>query len=134
MMKHVARGSWVEVDGKRFYARSQAEKKFGLFLNYLKQHAIIKYFAHEPRTFWFEGIRRGCVSYKPDFLVEENDGSHWWAEVKGYMDAKSATKLKRFAKYFPDEEIRVIDSTWVAKNSTKLKGLVKGWADNDPSK
>lgn len=128
-MKHVAKGSWVEIDGKRFFARSKAEKRFGLYLNFLKQHANIKEFHHEPKTFWFDGIKRGCVSYKPDFLVEENDGTHWWAEVKGYMDAKSATKIKRFKKYFPEEELRIIDSNWVVKNSTKLKGLVKGWTE-----
>jgi len=126
-VKHIAKGSWVEVDGKRFYARSRQEKRFGLFLHFLKKHGIIRDYEHESYTFWFEGLKRGCTSYKPDYKVIENDGSHWWAEVKGYMDPKSATKIKRFAKYYPDEELRIIDSTWVAKNSAKLKGLVKGW-------
>lgn len=82
---------------------------------------------HEPKTFWFEGIRRGCVSYLPDFKITYNDGSNEWVEVKGYMDAKSRTKIKRFRKYFPEESLRVVDATWYKANAPKLSLIVDGW-------
>jgi hypothetical protein len=125
MSNQIAKGGWVEIGGKRFYTRSLAEKRFAQYLQFLKDKKSISDYHYEPKTFWFEGIKRGCVSYKPDFLIEEIDGSHWWGEVKGYMDPKSATKIKRFQKYFPEEKIRVIDSKWISTNSNKLKGLIK---------
>src|ERR1700751_1727687 len=70
----------------------------------IKKHHKILDWEHEPKTFWFEGIKRGCVSYKPDFRVIELNGSSIWYEVKGYYDTKSITKHKRFAKYFPEEK------------------------------
>ncbi len=124
-MKHVAKGAWVEIGGKRFYSRSKAEYFFAKYLEFLKANGSIQGWLYEPETFWFLEIKRGVRSYKPDFKVIELDGSHWWAEVKGYMDAKSKTKLKRFAKYYPGEKLRVIDSKWIQTNSTKLKGLIQ---------
>jgi hypothetical protein len=124
-LKHVAKGSWVTVGEKRFYSRSKAEHFFARYLQFLKASGAIRDWLYEPETFWFLEIKRGIRSYKPDFKIIELDGSHWWAEVKGYMDAKSRTKLKRFAKYYPDEKLRVIDSKWIQTNSTKLKGLIK---------
>lgn len=82
---------------------------------------------HEPNTFWFEGIKRGVVSYLPDFLVLENDGKSYYVEVKGYMDAKSKTKIKRFAKYYPKERLIVIDSKWFKRNNPMMRKLIKGW-------
>lgn len=124
-MKHISKASWVEIGGKRFYTKSLAEKRFAMYLQFLKEHNNLIDWEYEPATFWFLEIKRGVRSYKPDFKVTELDGSHWWAEVKGYMDPKSATKIKRFAKYYPTETLKVINSEWISKNSEKLKGLVK---------
>lgn len=125
-MKQIAKASWAEIGGKRFYARSKAEVYFAKYLQFLKDNNSIHDWEYEPKTFWFESIKRGVRSYKPDFLVTELDGSHWWAEVKGYMDPRSKTKLKRFSKYYPEERIRVIDSKWITANSNKLKGILNG--------
>lgn len=83
----------------------------------LKEKKIIAEWEHEPKTFWFEEIKRGTRSYLPDFKVTCLDGTHYWVEVKGFMDAKSKTKLKRFKKYYSKEEIYVVDSTWFSKKS-----------------
>ena len=90
--------------------------RFAFYLQLLKRAEEILDWEYEPHTFWFEGIKRGCVSYKPDFRIFKKDGKHYWVEVKGYMDAKSKTKIKRFAKYFPEEELRIIDKSWFSKN------------------
>ena len=81
-------------------------------MQFLKERGIIADWLYEPKTFWFNEIKRGVRSYLPDFKVILPDGSHYWAEVKGYMDGKSKTKIKRFNKYYPKEELRVIDAKW----------------------
>lgn len=127
------KAGWREIGGKRKYFRSCWEANYAKFLQYQKEKGLIEDWEHEPKTFWFEGIKRGCVSYKPDFYVKAD--IPWWVEVKGYMDAKSATKIKRFTKYFPDEKLIVIDKKWFLKNSAALKVLIKDWEKgNAPQK
>lgn len=116
--KPMIRG-WREIGGKRVYFRSGWEMKYAYYLEWQKKFRIIKDWEHEPKTFWFEGIKRGCVTYLPDFKVTFLDGTHEWIEVKGYMDAKSKTKIKRFAKYYPQERLRIVDAAWFAKNRSK---------------
>lgn len=132
MMRYICKvienpGKWVEIEGKRFFGRSKWERNYGLYLEFQKQNKLIFDWYHEPTTFWFEGIKRGCTSYLPDFKVCPTIDSHYWVEVKGWLDPKSATKLKRMAKYYPDEVVVLIDSKWFAKNNRKLKGLIRGW-------
>lgn len=92
-------------------------------MQFLKETCQIKEWEHEPKTFWFEEIRRGVRSYLPDFKVTKNDGKHYWVEVKGYMDSKSKTKIKRFKKYYPEEELHVLDSVWFIKNLNVISGV-----------
>jgi hypothetical protein len=108
--------SWHELDGKRIFFRSDWEYKFALHLQSLKSLGAIQDWDHEPQTFWFNAIKRGVRSYLPDFKVTNLDGSWYFVEVKGYMDAKSRTKIKRFRKYYPDEQLIVIDKEWFDKH------------------
>ena len=113
--KGIQDGWWT--DGKRrIYMRSSWEKKYANRLNILRMAGEIKGWEYEPDTFWFEAIKRGVRSYKPDFKVTYKDGSVQYHEVKGYLDAKSQTKLKRMAKYYPDVKIVVI-------TGDRLRGL-----------
>ena len=89
---------------------------------------------HEPKTFWFEDIKRGVRSYLPDFKIWEHESAWHWVEVKGYWDSKSLTKVKRFMKYYPDEKLVLIDSKWFAANSDKLKLIIPGWEVGDAPK
>lgn len=114
---------WREINGERIFFRSLWEYKYALYLQYLKKQEKILDWQHEPQVFWFDGIRRGCTNYKPDFRIDNFDGSREWIEVKGYYDAKSLTKIKRFRKYFPAEKLRLIDSKWFRANSSKLSLL-----------
>ena len=118
---------WREVGGKRNYYRSQWEANFSRYLQWQKERGMIKEWEHEPATFWFEGIKRGCVTYLPDFKVTNNDGTHEWMEVKGHMDAKSRTKINRFRKFFPEEKLRLIDAKWYKENRQKLSLVTPGW-------
>lgn len=107
---------WEVVGKHKRYFRSGWEKKYAFYLQFLTEKSLIEKWEHEPMTFWFEKIKRGVRSYKPDFKVYRKDNSHYWVEVKGYMDSRSLTKLKRFKKYYPDEEIIVVDKEWFKKN------------------
>ena len=93
----------------------------------IKLKGEIKDWQHEPKTFWFEGIKRGTNNYKPDFLVIHKNDAEEWVEVKGFMDAKSKTKIKRMAKYHPDVRLRVVEKDFFKTNSPKLKVLIKEW-------
>ena len=128
---------WRTIGGKRHYFRSLWEIRYAQWLQYQKEHSMIFDWQYEPKTFWFTGIRRGVVSYKPDFKVITNmraenavfdePEDHYWVEVKGYMDPKSLTKIKRFHKYSPKEELRVVDGKWFARYNQKLRLLIKDW-------
>lgn len=103
------RKGWVEFEsGKRYYFRSGWEMNYAHYLDWLMSNGEIKDWQYEPDTFWFEEIRRGVRSYTPDFKVFEKDGRTVYHEVKGWMDAKSQTKLNRMKKYYPAVEIIVI--------------------------
>ena len=119
--------SWRTIGEKKSYFRSSWEANYARYLQYLKEKNQIKEWEHEPKTFWFLNVLRGCRSYLPDFRVTNIDNSFYWVEVKGYMDDKSKTKLKRFKKYYPEEKIILIDSNWYNKNKKKLCLLISGW-------
>ncbi len=107
-MKFTAKQAWHVVGGKRIFFRSKWEFHYAQHLQGQKEKGFILDWEHEPKTFWFEEIKRGTRSYLPDFKVTKNDKTHCWVEVKGYMDAKSKTKMKRFKKYYPEEELYLV--------------------------
>jgi len=106
--RYGAKAQWCEIGGRRIYFRSMLERDYCRKLELAKQANKILEWEHEPVTFWFEGIKRGVTNYTPDFRITELDGSQWYAETKGYMDSKSATKIKRMAKYHPEVKLVVV--------------------------
>jgi hypothetical protein len=109
------------------YAKSLWEANYARYLQWLQDKGEILYWEYEPKTLYFDGIKRGVTNYKPDFRITEIGGYQYWVEVKGYMDSKSLTKIKRFKKYYPEEEIRVIDAKWFGINQPKLRLVVPQW-------
>ena len=115
---------WAIVGNKEpAYFRSEWEFYYAVFLEKLRQEGKILDWKHEPKCFWFDGIKRGVRSYLPDFCIIHLNGSEEWAEVKGYFDSKSQTKMKRMAKYYPEVKIRLVDSAWFKQNIKYLKAL-----------
>lgn len=106
-MRNTNKG-WRLIGGKKHYYKSGWEMAYALFLQRRKEAGFIEDWEYEPETFWFEKIKRGVRSYKPDFKLYHSDGSTSWVEVKGYMDQKSRTKIKRFKKYYPAETLEVV--------------------------
>ena len=118
---------WFEIDGKRMYLKSNWERRYCLYLSFMKKYNHIVDYWYEPETFWFDGIKRGTNNYKPDFKVQFPSGNFEFFEVKGFMDSKSFTKIKRMAKYHPDIKLRVIDKVWFQANQGILKKVIKNW-------
>jgi len=103
------------------YFRSAWEANIARYYNYIG----IKW-EYEPKTFIFENIKRGSVSYTPDFYLPEEDK---WIEIKGYMDSKSKTKLKRFARQYPEEykKLELIQQKEYNEIKRKMSGFIKNW-------
>jgi hypothetical protein len=118
---------WLEVDGKRMYLKSKWEKRYCLYLSFMKKHNHITDYWYEPETFWFEGIKRGTNNYKPDFKVQFPSGNIEFYEVKGYETAKDLTKYKRMKKYHPHIILNVIGKKWFADNGKWMKKLILDW-------
>lgn len=93
------------------YLRSRWEANYARYLMWLESRGEIQRWEYEPDTFWFEGIKRGVRSYLPDFKIWKTaDSEPYYVEVKGNMDSKSATKIKRMAKYHPDISLELCDA------------------------
>lgn len=118
-------GRRADLDDRFF--RSSWEANYARFLNLLVAQGQITRWEYEADTFWFEGIKRGVRSYKPDFKVWDTDDAVYYVEVKGWMDAKSKTKLKRMAKYHPDVDLRLFGAKEYKSLENQLAGAILGW-------
>lgn len=107
---NVQRGEY-DINGTTIYFRSKWEANYALYLDFLIDHKEIVKWEFEPDTYMFEQIKLGTRSYTPDFKVFLKDGSFEYHEVKGYMDSKSKTKLKRMKKYYPKIVVRLVDQS-----------------------
>ena len=122
-----SKSGWREVGSTRKYYRSRWEANYARYLEFLKVNGEIEKWEHEPETFWFKGIKRGVVSYLPDFRVTEKNGDIVFHEVKGWMDARSKTKIKRMAKYHPEITLIVIAAKEYKELEKKISSLIVGW-------
>lgn len=118
---------WHTVGGKRCYFRSKWEVNYARYLEWLKGLGEISEWEYEPDTFWFEAIKRGTRCYTPDFKVTEANGKVAYHEIKGWMDDRSKTKLKRMAKYHPEVQLVLVDSSAYKKLARQVKNLVPDW-------
>lgn len=124
------KAGWREIGGYNKYYRSRWEANYARYLEHLKARGEIVGWAHEPTTFWFEGIKRGVNNYLPDFQVHmrgETGIIEEYHEVKGWMDSKSATKIKRMEKYHPTVKLVVIDRPKYTKLEKEFAGIIEGW-------
>ena len=110
------------------YFRSAWEANFARYLNFLVENGDIMKWVYEPDTFEFTEIKRGTRSYTPDFKVFDSvDAEPYYYEVKGWMDAKSKTRLIRMAKYYPDVKVIVIGKKEYTSLKKNLSGVVPNW-------
>jgi len=116
------------------YFRSRWEANYARYLNVLiKQKAVTKW-EYEAETFRFNGINKGTMSYLPDFKVWYKDGTIKFIEIKGYMNQKSATQLKRMKKYFPTVKVELVDSKKYRLLNRQLKNIIPNWEIDEKKK
>lgn len=135
-VKPMNRPPWINpygrgVKGKRadldnLYVRSRWEANVARILNLLRESGEVEYWEYEPYTFEYP-VKKGNKWYTPDFRVFFTDGSYMWIEVKGWMDKNSEVKLKRFARYYPDEPLWLIDSKYYKKLEKEYSDKVELW-------
>jgi hypothetical protein len=111
--------------GEHFF-RSAWEANYARYLNLRVARGEIERWEYEPTTFWFEKIRRGVRSYKPDFRVYEK-GQCYYVEVKGWFDAKSQTKMKRMRIYHPKVDVRLVGSKDYLLIQKEFSHLLPHW-------
>jgi hypothetical protein len=121
------KAGWRHIGNVKKYYRSRWEANYARYLQWLKDKHEILDWQHEPETFWFDGIKRGCLSYLPDFKVTEINEAVVYHEVKGWMDDRSKTKIKRMAKYHPKVRLIVIDSKSYKSIAKTMKWVIKDW-------
>ena len=119
-MTHVAKASWVELGGQRFYARSKAEARHAALLETMLRAGSIRSWKHEPTTFYFPNVKRGSVSYKPDFEVVDTHGGVVFHEVKGRWDRKSVEKLRLMARHHPTVRIETFGARLEQKDRQRI--------------
>lgn len=109
------------------YVRSAWEANYARYLNWLVGIGEIKSWRYEPKTFEFSQIKKGSRFYTPDFEITNNDNSIEYHEIKGYMDQRSATKLKRMAKYYPDVKVVVVDKDAYQGLAKSVRSFIPEW-------
>lgn len=122
------------VGGKRedlnnVYFRSTWEANYARYLNFLIKNGEVIKWEFEPETFIFDKIKKGTKSYLPDFKVyyTKNPDKPIYIEIKGYMDARSKTKIERMKRYFPNIELRVIEGKEYRQLANQVKDIIPNW-------
>jgi len=122
------KSGWREIGGLKKYYRSKWEANYARYLEFLRLKGRVASWEHEPEVFWFDGIKKGVTNYTPDFRVTNINGSIEYHEVKGWMDPKSVTKIKRMKKYHPSVNLLVIDAS-IYKSIAQWSRLIPGWEE-----
>jgi hypothetical protein len=113
-----------------FFFRSSWEANYARYLNLLVAQKVIASWEYEVDTFVFHGETRGAISYLPDFKVWSHEGTHEYHEVKGWMDGKSKTKLKRMQKHYPNEKVVVIGQKEYRELERRIASHLPNWEDS----
>lgn len=108
--------------------RSSWEANYARYLNLLIKLGAVTSWEYEPETFWFEGIRRGTVSYLPDFrVIYKGDPTPEYVEIKGWVTPKDRTKWKRMAKYHPQVKLVVVKEKEYTAIARKWASAIPTW-------
>ena len=110
------------------FFRSSWEANYARYLNLLQKMGVVDYWKFEPKTFWFEGIRRGTVSYRPDFEVKyKGDKTSRYVEIKGWERPKDRTKAARMARYYPDVLLEKVGAKQYYNLQNKWASAIPNW-------
>jgi hypothetical protein len=118
-------GKREDLDGA--YFRSGWEANYARYLNWQIKNGLIQGWEYEPETFEFVGIKRGSRFYTPDFKVLLNSGEVEYHEIKGWMDNRSKTKLRRMTKYHPTIKIVLIGEKQYYAIAKQISACIPNW-------
>jgi hypothetical protein len=107
------------------YFRSSWEANYARYLNWLISRGHIERWEYEVDTFEFP-VKHGTMFYTPDFKVFEK-GSVVYHEIKGWMDAKSITRMTRMAKYYPHIKVLMIDASQYRALAKTAGRFIENW-------
>ena len=108
------------------YFRSSWEANYARYLEWLVRQGEIVSWEYEVDSFEFP-VKRGTRTYLPDFKVWVSPEKFEYHEVKGYMDQRSATKLKRMKRYYPAVKVVLIDAAAYRSIAAGVWRLIPGW-------
>lgn len=114
-----------DINGVSYFFRSRWEANYALYLDFLIKSKKIKKWEYEKETFIFEKIKRGTRSYKPDFKITNTNDSIEYHEIKGWLDSKSKTRLKRMELYYPQIKLILIGNKEYKELLKKMGGILK---------
>ena len=109
------------------FVRSGWEANYARYLNFLVKQGEVTGWEYEPKTFKFEKISRGVMSYTPDFRVVYPDGRVEWHEVKGWLTQRGRTALNRMSKYYPGEVVVLIDKKRYQAIARSVRSFIPRW-------
>lgn len=110
------------------YFRSSWEANYARYLNLLQKMGVVESWEYEPETYWFGGVKRGVMSYKPDFRVKyRNDPIPVTVEVKGWVTPKDRTKWRRMAKYHPSVKLEIVAEKQYRAIAQKWASAIPNW-------
>jgi hypothetical protein len=95
-------------------------------LNWSIALGLVLRWKYEDLTFEFP-VPKGSKFYTPDFHVWLPNGESEFHEIKGYMDAKSKTKLGRMQTHYPQHHIKVIGKVEYAAVRDSVAALIPHW-------
>jgi len=95
------------IGGKTCEFKSQIERKWALYLQYLHDLGAIDGWEYEPKTFHFKERYGMKHQYTPDFIVAE-DGEIIYHEVKTSLRQKDISRFRRLVMDFPETKMVLI--------------------------
>lgn len=100
-----------------YYFQSKGDLECARGLELQRKAGLILKWEYQPAAWDFlkraDKILRAHTQYRPDFIVY-TDRKTYWIEVKGYLNARGRTVLKRAVKYYPEHEL------WVYSGDERL--------------
>lgn len=114
-------------------SKGGTRKDLGIYVRSCWEANMCRYYSfisikweYESKTFFFNDspfikkkIKKGTLSYTPDFYLSEQD---IFTEIKGWFRPKDKTKLRRFKRYYPKKFDKLIFVIYDKYSRSKANG------------
>lgn len=90
------------IEGKKYVFDSLFEGHWFLYQQFLKEQKQIRSWVFHPVCwdFFQFGYRNKPYEYTPDGLIIENDGTEIYQELKGHIETKDVSRLRRASDHY----------------------------------